>query len=188
MRNSDILWRQDLANLPEPRVLDVTPDWFRLFVAALAGMNATIGGTVLGGSLIRWSFDPLASALGAVALIGGAAIWVLSKPEDRRQWINLAATPDGLYLPARKRRAVFVPWSTVSDIAIYKWYGKGGEHSAVKLTLELPEETWARFSPLASIEGSGTVRTFLVRSLSPAERLAEQFKVLRRTSPADRTP
>jgi len=62
---SDILWRQDLASLPEPRVLDVTPDWFRLFVAALAGLSATAGGTAL-----RQSAYPATTKYRASSCIG----------------------------------------------------------------------------------------------------------------------
>lgn len=161
-----IRWRRDLARLSEPRYLAVTPRKLRAGIAMLAAGYALLGAWRLFAVLAAnpSAAIPGSAALGdvplALSIIGlGIVIQALFKPWDWTAWICFAATSEGLYLPGRRRAVVFVPWFDVVKIENAPT-PRGRRCSAVRLTLSLDEQNWARLSRFARVEGEGQIRVF----------------------------
>lgn len=171
----------DLALLPEPRFIYSAPKWLRAFTLCILLVGAVLSGGILVQALgtdgniwvAIWSAGALLICL--VVLING-------RPTDWRVWISLAASPDGLYLVGRKRRVIFVPWSDVEAIDIEQRVAYKGSGKFARLTLRLPEESWAQFGQLSSIKGSGEVRQYLLSALCmPGEELVAALREFRKT-------
>lgn len=164
----------DLASLPEPRFIYTAPLWFRCFatvlllVGGLLGGGAFVAGLGKGGNLFM-------AGGGAVALVACLAVLIYLRPQDWRAWINLAATPQGLFLVTPAGRAVFAPWRDVLEIDIFR-----GQSYHARLTLRLPEESWALFGKLSAIKGNGAVRQYTLSGLGiPAEGLVDRIRDFR---------
>jgi len=172
--------RRDLADLPEPRFLYVTPAWRRRRIVALAAILAAAGAGLLyagvAGPGIAWGH----AGLGAAALAAGGAALVLVVVADWRDWIDFAAAADGVYLAGRGMKMVFVPWSQVTGISVLRSAAMFGETSRLKLTLRLPGEGWKQLSPLNRIVGDGEVRSFVSSTLAASgEELAAGIQSVR---------
>lgn len=103
-------------------------------------------------------------------------------PLDRRKWFCFALTRDGLYFPGRRHSLVFVPWSALIAVDVERWYGKG-EHSAARLSLNLDNEGWSRFSWAARIEGKGRGRRLSVHVFGmTGDEIAARIKACRADS------
>lgn len=185
--------RGDLTDLPVPHYLCVTPFWFRLFVAALMALAAVLvsvalAHVLLGPATAHDADGSLQIAVRAVLaiLLCGLALRFCN-PLDRGKWFRFALTRDGLYLPGRGASLVFVPWSALVAIDVERWYGKGGEHSAAKLSLDLDDESWSRFSRGARIAGKGRVRCISVHVVDmTGDDIAARIRACRADSPAPR--
>lgn len=172
--------RRDLADLPEPRFLYVTPAWRRRRIVALALVLAAAGGAMLYAGLaspgIAWSH----AGPGAGALAAGVFVLALIVKADWRDWIDFAAAADGVYLAGRGMNMVFVPWTQVSGISVLRSAAPFGETSRLKLTLRLPAEVWKQFSRLNRIEGDGEVRSVVSSTLAASgEELAAGLQSVR---------
>jgi hypothetical protein len=165
----------DLALLPEPRFIPVVPAWLRRFMTAFFVAGALFGGAVFATMISNG--DNLPGAFGgAIAVAACLLALVHGRPGDWRAWVNLAATPDGLYLVAHARRVVFVPWPDVLDIGVEPIANR----YFARLTLRLPEEAWSQFGSLSSIKGTGAVRRYLLSALTmPGDKLAAELQDFR---------
>lgn len=171
--------QRDLALLPEPRFISTAPAWLRRFAAGLLVVGALLGGSVSAVALVQGGglFDVVG---GAAVVTICLAVLLLGRPTDWRVWINLAATPEGVYLVARARRVVFVPWRDVVEIAVERLATRRGIQGFARLTLRLPEQGWARFGNISAIKGSGAERRYLLSALgTPGDLLAAKLKAFR---------
>lgn len=172
--------RRDLADLPEPRFLHTTPEWLRIAIVGLAGLAVLIGAVACIGSIAGPGINIPVLAAGLLAIAAGIFVLTRSNPLDWRDWINLAVTDDGLYLPDRDDHVIFVPWGDVTEISVIRRTTGNGPRSFVKLALRLPEPVWARMSRLARIAGEGVARTYTFPSLGiPGETLASEIQAFR---------
>lgn len=163
----------DLASLPEPRLIYTAPVWFRCFGTVLL----LVGGLMGGGAFVAGLGDGnlFMAGGGAIALAACLAVLIYLRPLDWRAWINLAATPHGLFLVTPSGRVVFAPWQDVLEIDVFR-----GQFYHARLTLRLPEESWARFGKLSSIKGTGAVRQYTLSGLGmPAEGLVDRLRDFR---------
>ena len=181
---------RDADGLPAARDIWLTPFWFRVFVAgavvvAAVAVSFTLASTVVGPGVRAVEGGILRLAIGGVpAVVVGAAALRFFNPLDRRRWFRFALTAEGVHFPGRGSGFVFVPWSAVVAVDVKRWHGKG-EHSAARLTLDLDEETWSRFSRGARIEGEGRVRRVLVRVIDmTGDEIAARIDAARADSPA----
>ena len=172
--------RRDLARLPEPRALFVTPLWLRRFIAVFAVVAAVLGaGMVLRG--MQADGVNVFGVLSGLVLFVPAVWFAIAAPlADWRAWIQLAATPDGLFVAGRDGSAVFLPWREVTAITVETAYGRGGTQTHAKLRLRLDAAAAALLGPLQGVEGEGPERTYRppILGLSGAE-LAEQLMAWR---------
>lgn len=169
----------DLALLPAPRFISTASAGLRwsatgfIVIGALIGVRVFIEGIADGGKLIYLIGGPVIVAICLTVLVFG-------RPTDWRVWINLAGTPEGLYLVAGARRVVFVPWRDVIEIGVEKITTHRGIASYARLTLRLPEEGWAQFGNISSIKGTGAVRQYLLSALTtPGDVLVGQLEAFR---------
>jgi hypothetical protein len=51
-----------------------------------------------------------------------------------------------------------VPWSSVTDIEVERWFSKGGWHSAARLALDLDDDLRPCFGAAFRVDGAGRVR------------------------------
>lgn len=164
----------DLATLPEPRLISAAPFWFRCFATAVLLVGSLLGGAAFVAGRGEEGNLFMAGG-GAIALVACLVVLIYLRPDDWRTWINLAATPDGLFLVTPANRVVFAPWQDVLEIGIFR-----GQSNHARLTLRLPEESWALFGKLSSITGTDPVRQYTLSALSvPGEVLVEQLCAFR---------
>jgi hypothetical protein len=174
--------RRDLATLPEPRVLAIAPLSLRAGIALMAGCYVMLGAWRLAAVLTG---VPGATSqevtLALLTILLGVCMQAILKPWDWRAWVGFAVTSEGLYLPGRGRKVVFVPWLALVDIEP-RYSRAGRPASSLRLTLRLDPQNWARVSRFARIEhggdGEGRVRIFHLPTRSneagiTAERIAE---------------
>ncbi len=146
--------------LSEPRFIYAAPAWLRGFATVMLVIGTFIGGTV--------AVKGIGADHGLILVFGGLvvvaiciSVLVIGRPNDWRVWINLAATRNGLYLVARAHQVVFVPWSDVINIDVEQRLNT----YFARLTLRLPEESWAQFGNTSAIAGTGVVRQYLVSAI-----------------------
>lgn len=165
----------ELATLPEPRFIYSAPFWLRCFATALLVIGGLLGGAAFVAGL---GHGHLPTVLGGALALGAClGVLIYLRPEDWRAWINLAATPRGLFLVTTAGRVVFAPWADVLDIAVFR-----AQSTYARLTLRLPEESWAHFGKLSSIKGTGAVRQYTLSGLGvPAEGLVDRLRDFRAT-------
>lgn len=164
----------DLASLPQPRFISSAPLWFRCFSTALLVIGGLLGGVAFVAGVVDGA-NLFKAAGGAMALAACLAVLIYLRPDDWRAWISLAATPKGLYLVTPKGRVVFAPWQDVLEIGLYR-----AQRTYARLTLRLPEESWALFGKLSSIKGSGAVRQYTLSALvMPGDALVERLTSFR---------
>lgn len=167
--------QQDLAILSKPRFIYAAPTWLRRFAIGILVIGAFIGSSI--------AVRGIGADRGLLLVFGGLivvaiciSVLVLGRPNDWRVWINLAATRDGLYLVARARRVVFVPWPDVIGIDVEQ---KLNTYFA-RLTLRLPEKDWAQFGNTSAITGTGAVRQYLVSAIGmQGGELVDRLKAFR---------
>lgn len=167
--------QRDLAGLPEPRFINAPPDWLRWFATGMLLCAAVFAGAACAVAIGNGNIFLAAGSALATGLC--LAVVVYARPTDWLSWVNLAATADGLYLVAQRRRVVFVPWRDVVAISARRI---AGPHLHAELTLRLPEETWAQFGNLSGIKGSGSVRRYALSALvMPGEELVGKLTAFR---------
>lgn len=172
--------RRELADLPEPRFLHVTPTWLRCVAAMLAALCMLIGGGFGYLGFAASSIDWIAATAGLAALVAGGLVVFRVLFTDWRDWVDLAVTTDGLYLPGRGKRVVFISWSDVAAISVVRRPFLEGRLSQLKLTLRLSEESWRRFSRFARIKGNSPVRSYTLSALTASgEDLAAGIQAIR---------
>lgn len=180
----------DLTAMRHAEEIWLTPFWFRMFVAGLGVMAAILTSFALVSIVWGWAY-PSASGDGLQIIVGSALAAYLSvmvlrflNPLNQQRWFRFALASEGLYLPARESGLLFVPWSAVVSVDIQRWYGRGGEHSATRLTLDLDNETWPWFKREARVEGIGRVRQITVQIADvTGDEIAARIKVYRDGSP-----
>jgi len=160
--------RRDLADLPEPRFVHVTPAWLRAVAAALGAVLAFAGGWLCYVEVAALQTDWRWFGGGAAVLMAGGFVLRYVLTGDARDWIDIAAAEDGLYLPGRRKGVMFVPWPSVTGISVVRPPLLDGRLNRLKLTLRLPEEKWNGFSRFAPIAGEGEVRSYTVPALAAA--------------------
>lgn len=182
---------RDLSDLPEPRYVYMTPFYFRVLVAGVFAFAAVLGSWALAQVLFAVAAPSAAGgslqimAAGALALLLCGAAFRFCNPLDRQKWFRLALTRDGLYFPGRGSNLIFVPWSALVAVDVERWYGKGGEHSAARLRLDLDDQSWSRFGRAARIEGKGRVRRISVHVVDmTGDEIAARIRACRADSPA----
>lgn len=158
--------RRDLADLPEPRYLHVTPTWLRRVVAGLAGVCVLTGGAFGYFGYITSDIGWAYATSGLAVLAAGGLVLFRVLFADWRDWIDLAATADGLYLPGRGKTMVFVSWLDVAAISVVRRPWLEGRLSHLKFTLRLSNDHWKSFSRLARIRGDSLVRSYSTSALT----------------------
>jgi hypothetical protein len=155
-------WEQ-LRQRPEPQEVWQTPFWFRLFAAGL-GIVASVSVSYALASIVLPGIAGAAAGadlqivvVGMLSLLLSALFLRLFNPLDWGRWFCCALAADGIYLPGKRHRLVFVPWSAVEGIDIERWYVKG-EHSAARICLDLDQDIWSGFRRGARIAGQGRRR------------------------------
>ncbi len=175
--------RRELADLPEPRFLHVTPTWLRCVAATLAVLCVLIGGGLGYFSYLGYvasDIDWVIAATGLAALAAGGLVIVRVLFTDWRDWIDLAVTADGLYLPGRGKGVVFISWPEVAAISVVRRPVLEGRLSHLKLTLRLPEDRWKSFSRFARIKGENPLRSYTMSALTASgEELAAGIQAIR---------
>jgi hypothetical protein len=186
-------WR-DLEELRHPNEIWLTPFWFRVFVAGLGVVAAILTSIALASIVWKWAY-PGALSDGLRIIVAGVLAVCLSKmvlrflnPFNQQRWFRFALTSEGLCLPARDSRLLFVPWPAVVSVDVQRWYGKGGEHSAARLTLDLDVETWPWFKREARVDGIGRVRQISVQIVDmTGDEIAARIRAYR-DAPSDAHP
>lgn len=161
--------------LSEPRFIYTAPSWLRRFAIVMLVIGVFIGSSVVVRSI--GADRSLLLVFGGLIVVAICiSVLVFGRPNDWRVWTNLAATRDGLYLVARARRVVFVPWSDVISIDVEQ---KLNTYFA-RLNLRLPEESWAQFGDTSAITGNGDVRQYLVSAIGmQGNELVDRLKAFR---------
>jgi hypothetical protein len=162
-------WR-DLEELRRPNEIWLTPFWLRVFIAGLGVVAAVLTPFALAAILWEW-VSPGAPGDGIRTIVASVLAVFLSvrvlrflNPLNQIRWFRFALTSEGLCLPSRGSRLLFVPWPAVVPVDIQRWIGgKGGELSAARLTLDLDEETWPWLKREARVEGVGRTRLISVQ-------------------------
>lgn len=173
--------RRELADLPEPRFLHVTPTWLRCVAALLAAFCLLIGGGLGYIGLVAPGIDWITAASGLAALAAGGLVICRVLFTDWRDWIDLAVTSDGLYLPGRGKGVVFISWPEVAAISVVRRPWLEGRLSHLKLTLRLPEDRWKSFSRFARIKGENPMRSYTMSALTASgEELAAGIQAIRK--------
>lgn len=150
-------WEQ-LRQRPEPQEVWQIPFWFRLFAAGL-GIAASISVSFALVLVLAPGIAGAAASANLQLVIAGMLSLLLSafslrlfNPLDWERWFCCALAADGIYLPGKRHRLVFVPWSAVEGIDVERWYVRG-EHSAARIRLDLDQDIWGAFRRGARIAG-----------------------------------
>ncbi len=182
-------WEQ-LRQRHEPQEVWQTPFWFRLFAAGL-GIVASFSVSFALASFLLPGIAGAAAGADLQLVIGGLLSLLLSafslhlfNPLDWGKWFCCALAADGIYLPGKRHRLVFVPWSAVKGIDVERWYVKG-EHSAARICLDLDQDIWSNFRRGARIAGQGRRRWVTVNVPGvKGEEMAARFDATRKGATA----
>lgn len=185
MTGAGLYSRSELRRLPAPEEAWLTPLWFRLFAAVLGVVaSLCVAYALTSLALAATTGDALRQDLklilgGAVALLLSLLAWRFFNPLDWRKWFRFALAPDGIYLPGRSSGLVLVPWTSVAEVDVERWYFKG-DHSAARLLLDLDDDVWECFEPGARIIGEGRRRRVTLAGLGGrGEAIAERIETYR---------
>lgn len=180
----------DPADLHQAPEIWLTPFWFRVFVAILGVIAAVLTAFALASVVSRLLLSGTQGESFRVVVGSGLALLLsigvirFLNPHNRRRWFRMALTPEGLCLPARDSGLILVPWPAIGAIDVERWYGKGGEHSAARLALDLDEDTWPRFTRDARVDGDGRVRRISIHIVdTTGDELAARIRAYRDSQP-----